>query len=66
MESSKPSITATATPQVRRPSFRDRLLFSSWYLEARTVVERFAAHNAAIVRRLDELVSLQRADGGAK
>ncbi len=65
MESSNTSITATATPQVRS-SFLDRLLFSSWYLEARTVVERFTAHHAAIARTLDELVSLQRADGGAK
>jgi hypothetical protein len=66
MESIKTSTTAPAAPQVRS-SFLDRLLFSSWYLEARTVVERFTAHHAAIVRRLDELVSLQREpDGGAE
>src|SRR5947209_5551521 len=57
MESSTPSITAVATPQVRAISFLDHLLFSGWYLEARTVGEQFAAHRAAVVQRLKKLVS---------
>jgi len=35
-------------------------------LETRAVADQFAEHNAAIIQKLDELVSSQRRDGGAK
>jgi len=37
MESSTPSIIATATPRVRTTSLLDRMLYSRWYLEAAQV-----------------------------
>jgi hypothetical protein len=51
--------------QARKPSLLDRLIYSRWYLESRAVADQFAAHNAAVIQRLDELVSSQRR-GGAK
>jgi hypothetical protein len=65
MESISTSITASTAQQVRKPSLLDRLFFSGWYLEARELADQFAAHNATLVQRLDELVSSQRRDGGA-
>lgn len=56
MESTKTCITASASQQVGKPSRLDRLLYSSWYLEARVVVSRFAAHHAALVQRLENLI----------
>lgn len=56
MESAKTDITASASPQVRKASVFDRLLFSAWYLEARTAVDQFAAHHSEILRKLTELV----------
>ena len=60
MESTKTSITAPEPPQ---PSFRDRLIYSRWYLEARTAVKQYAAHHNELVRRLNELLSRE---GGSK
>jgi hypothetical protein len=66
MESISTSITASAAQQVRKTSLLDRLLYCHWYLEARAVAEQYAAYRAAVVQRLDELVSSQRTNGGAK
>jgi len=53
MESVEICITAPVRPQ---PSLPDRLLFSSWYLEARVVLKESAAHYKALAQRLEELV----------
>ena len=60
MESAKTDITASASPQVRKPSLLDRLLYSTWYLEARAAVDEFAAHHSAILQKLKRLL------GGAR
>jgi hypothetical protein len=56
MESAKTDITAPASPQVRKPSLLDRLLFSAWYLAARIVVDQFTAHHSEILRKLNRLL----------
>jgi hypothetical protein len=56
MESIETSITAPVSPQVRKPSVLDRLLFSAWYLEARTVLDQFVAYRSDILRKLNRFV----------
>ena len=56
MESSNTSIIAPISLQARQPSLLDRLLYSRWYLEARTVVDQFAAYHSEILRKLNRLV----------
>jgi hypothetical protein len=53
MESVETSITQS---EPRQPTLRDRLLFSSWYLEARITVEQFTAHHSEILRKLNRFV----------
>jgi hypothetical protein len=54
MESIETSTIAPEPHQV--PSLRDRLLYSTWYLEARAVVDEFAAHLATLVNNLEKLI----------
>jgi len=56
MESIETSITAPVSPQVRQSSLLDRLLFSAWYLEARTVADQFVAYRSDILRKLNRFV----------
>jgi hypothetical protein len=56
MESIETSITQS---EPRQPTLRDRLLFSSWYLEARTAVEQFTAHHSEVLRQLNRFVGAE-------
>jgi hypothetical protein len=60
MESTKTDITASVSPQVRKPSLLDRLLYSAWYLEARAAVNQFVAYRSEVLRKLNRLL------GGAR
>jgi hypothetical protein len=60
MESIETSITAPVSPQARKLSVFERLLFSNWYLEARTVVDEFVAYRSEILRKLNRLLGGDR------
>lgn len=67
MEPTETSITPFAALQVGKPSLFERLFFSAWYLEASAIAGRFAAHNAFVIRKLNEVVLRQcERDGGAR